>query len=350
VYARLAMAIASAMMLQLASSSGAVADSIHTGGRTGAYHSDFCPLLKTRLSAVGGSYTCSVSAGSSENLRHVAATPTDFGFSQFDVYALESRRFGGEEAFAVVRSDDARECVFAVTRNKDLTNFGQIAVNADRLRFVLPPRSSGSASTFEFLGSIDPTGLGRARQVSHAADTDEAIRRTLDDEQAVTFFVQFPDPNNERFRAIRRMGGHLVPVIDGVLLSQRIDGEPVYFAQETEIEQQRWLRAGRNVITACTPLVLFTGNPNRITNADARLAHRQLIENIKTLPTADIVPQGTVFARLLKQTRTASSRARDHFLRLSEEARLQARPFLERMWRMASNGVHVMIEKAQPQR
>lgn len=348
-FERLATAAVAATVLAISGLPPALANDIHTGGVNGAYHGNFCPLLKTRIGAIGANYNCNTSAGSSENLRRVAANTTDFGYAQLDVFALESRRFGGENAFSRVRSDDARECVFAVTRNKNLTNYGQLAVNADRLRFILPPRSSGSASTFEYLGSIDPTGLGRARNVSHAADTDEAIRRALEDDEAVTLFVQFPDPDNERFKTIRRMGGHLIPVVDAVILDQRIGGEQIYYAQETEIEQLRWLRAGRTVITACTPLVLFTGNPSRIRNSESRLGHRQLIENIRTLPSADLVPQGSVFARLLKQTRNASTRARDHFLRLSQEARLQARPFLERMWRMAGDSVRIMVEKAQPQ-
>ena len=327
----------------------ASASDIHTGGTAGAYHSSFCPMLKSRMAAVGGNYDCNLSFGSSENLRRVASNPADFGFAQLDVFAFENRRLGGRRTFTTVRSDDARECVFAVTRNKNLTNFGEIAVYADTLKFILPPRSSGSASTFEFLGSIDPDGLGRAKNVSHAADTDEAIRRALSDHRAVTFFVQFPDPGNERFRMIRRMGGHLVPVIDGLILSQKVNGEQVYFAQETQIEQLRWLRAGKQVVTACTPLVLFTGNSQRIPGSEARLAHRQLIANIRALPSADLVPQGSVFARLLRQTRAASSRARKHFLRVSRNARLRARPFFERMWRVAQRGVQTMIDKAQPQ-
>jgi hypothetical protein len=326
-----------------------IAADIHTGGASGAYHTTFCPLLKSRLATFGATYDCKTSFGSSENLRRIARDPTDFGFAQLDVFALESGRFGGQKTFRTVRTDDVRECVFAVTADKNLTNYGQIAVNADVLKFVLPPRSSGSASTFEFLSSIDPTGLGRARRVSHAADTDEAIRRTLQDGQAVTFFVQFPDPANERFQLIRRLGGHLVPVIDGVILDQTIDDKPVYFAQETLISQQPWLRAGSRVVTACTPLVLFTGNPNRIREPTARAAHRQLIASVRALRSGDLVPRDSVFERLYEQTRSASSRAREHFLLVARNARLRARPFIERMWRVARDGVRTMIEKAQPQ-
>ncbi|MCB1511601.1 MAG: hypothetical protein KDJ36_11930 [Hyphomicrobiaceae bacterium] len=339
---------AAVALVALAPTTASAAD-IHTGGATGAYHSTFCPLLKKRLAGFGANYDCKTSLGSAENLRNVIQNPADFAFTQLDVFALESRRLGGDRALSVVRSDDARECVFAVTRNKDLTNYGELAVNADRLQFILPPRSSGSASTFDFLSSIDPTGLGRARRVRHAADTDEAIRQALSDENTVTFFVQFPDPSNERFRLIERLGGHLVPIVDGLILEQRVGGEQIYFAQETRIEQRRWLRAGRTVVTACTPIALISGNSNRIPGADSRLAHRQLIENIRTLPAADLLPQGSVVARLAKQTRLASARVQEHFLILSRNARERARPFVTRMYRIARDGIRTMIRKAQPQ-
>ena len=171
-------------------------------------------------------------------------------------------------AFEIIRSDDVRECVFAVTRNRNYTNFGEIAVNADRLRFILPPKASGSAKTFDYLSKIDPDGLGQARNVINATDTDEAIRMALSDENAVSFFVQFPDPSNERFRNIRELNGHLVPVIDSIILRQKIDGRTVYFAKETQISQLKWLNLGRRVVTVCTPMIVFTGATEQSTGTD----------------------------------------------------------------------------------
>ena len=92
----------------------------------------------------------------------VLGNPRQLGYGQLDVFALESRQLKAEAALTLVRQDDVRECVFAVTRNKDITNYGELAANAARLRFIVPPAGSGSSGTFQFLRAIDADGLGRA--------------------------------------------------------------------------------------------------------------------------------------------------------------------------------------------
>jgi hypothetical protein len=321
---------------------------INTGGDSGAYHSTFCPALVSQLNQLGKPSDCVTSEGTGENLQRVARNPVELGYGQLDVFALEAERYGGRGAFEIVRSDDVRECVFAVTRNRSYTNFGEIAVNADRIRFILPPETSGSAKTFEYLRRIDPDGLGQARNIVNATDTDEAIRMTLSDDNAVSFFVQFPDPSNVRFRTIRRLSGHLVPVIDSVILRQQLDGRTVYYAKETPISQLKWLNLGRRVVTVCTPLILFTGASDRIADSDRRAEHRQLVLNIRALRREELVPRESPAARILERTRQLSARARYHFQELSLTARERAKPFLERMYRGARHVVRVMILKARP--
>lgn len=320
---------------------------INTGDRSGAYYSTFCPNLVKQLESIGKPSECLVSDGTGENLRRVARNPDELGYAQLDVYALDAEKYGGGRAFEVIRSDDVRECVFAVTRNKNYTNYGQIAVNADRLRFILPPRTSGSAKTFEYLSKIDDQ-LGQARDLTHAETTDEAIERTLKDDDAVTFFVQFPDPSNERFKRIRQLGGHIVPVIDSIILRQKVDDRTVYFAEETSISQMKWLNLGQRVVTVCTPLVLFTGASNRLTSRELRTQHRQLVLNIRALERKELIPPASPVARILSQTRKLSTRARYHFQELSLNARERARPFLDRMYRGAGHMVRLMILKARP--
>ena len=135
-------------LLTMASPLAASAAQINTGDASGAYYSTFCPSIVKQLDLLGKPSECLASNGTGDNLRRVARNPDELGYGQLDVYALEAEKYGGGKAFELIRSDDVRECVFAVTRNKSYTNYGQIAVNADRLRFILPPKDSGSAKTF----------------------------------------------------------------------------------------------------------------------------------------------------------------------------------------------------------
>lgn len=320
---------------------------INTGGETGAYHTDFCPALIKQLITLGTGGNCVTSRGTAENMRRVARNPQEFGFAQLDVFAHERETFG-RDAFEIVRSDDVRECVFAVTRSRQLTNFGEIAVNADRLRFVLPPEASGSAKTFSFLRQIDPEGLGQANNVMHASSVDEALNIALSDENSVSFFVQFPDPANERFRLIRQLNGHILPVIDSIILRQKVDGQPIYFPQETSISQLRMVGLGAKVVTVCTPLILFTGNSRNIDPGEPRREHRQLVLNIRGLRTSDLIPETSPFAKLLTTTRQLSNQAQQHFQSLSQDARERAKPFMERVYRGAQEIVRIMIIKARP--
>ena len=343
----LMIALASSFILA-STSQLATAAQINTGGAKGAYHSTFCPSLVKQLELLGKPSECLSSDGTGDNIRRVANNPDELGFGQLDVYALETPKYGGTRAFEMIRSDDVRECVFAVTRNKRYTNYGEIAVNADKLRIVLPPKSSGSAKTFEYLSKIDPDGLGQAKDVINADSTDSAIELALKSDNAVAFFVQFPDPSNEHFRRIRKLSGHLVPVIDSVILRQKIDDQAIYFAQETSISQLKWLNLGRRVVTVCTPLVLFTGANRRLKSREQRPPHRQLVLNIRNMRATDLIPEASPIAKMLKKTRQLSARARYHFQELSLNARERARPFFDRMYRGAGHLVRMMILKARP--
>ena len=154
---------ATAALAGLALTAGA--NQINTGGEDGAYNASFCPALAGQLKLAQFDYRCVASAGTRENMERVLANPRQLGYGQLDVFALESRQLNAQAALTIVRQDDVRECVFAVTRNKDITNFGELAANAGRLRFILPPAGSGSAGTFAFLRSIDADGLGKAKTV-----------------------------------------------------------------------------------------------------------------------------------------------------------------------------------------
>lgn len=336
------MVLAAASLLSAATPAEA-GRALNTGGADGAYNRSFCPRIVTELGKAKLEYTCTPSAGTYENLVRVNADPLQLGYGQLDVIALESERLGGLSQFTRIRTDDVRECVFAVTRNKKLTNFGELAVSAGSLRFILPPEKSGSAGTFDFLRSIDPKGLGAAKAITHEADVDAAIRKALSAEDTVSFFVQFPDPDNPRFKLIKDLGGHLVPVLDRTLLRQIVDGQKVYFAQETQIEAASWLKSGQKVITACTPMVLFSGTPDKVTDPKLRQDLVDVIATLKALPSAAVMPQESFWAALWKRTRELSAISAEGLADISEDARKQAGPMFER----AKEAAAPVLDKAK---
>jgi hypothetical protein len=263
-------------------------------------------------------------------MERVLADPRQVGYGQLDVFALEGRQMKAENAFTIVRQDDVRECLFAVTRNRDISNYGELSAYAGRLRFILPPANSGSAGTFQFLRSIDPDGLGKAKSVTHAGSADDAIRQALSADDTVSLFVQFADPDNARFALVRQLGGHLVPVIDRTILRQEIGSKKIYFAQETQVENAQWIRSGRKLITACTPLVLFTGHPDRVQGEQAKKDHEDLIRTVAALKSGSLLPEESLFQRLLKRTKELSATSTEKVLEVTEQAREKAKPYTDK--------------------
>jgi hypothetical protein len=316
---------------------------INTGGRNGAYHREFCPVLSERLKEAGFTSECRTSAGTTENMQRVTEDPAHIGYGQLDVLALKAPEFGGASNFRRLRTDDVRECIFAVTGDKGITSYGDIAVRADELRIVLPPEKSGSAATFRYLQSVDPYGVGRANDIIYSANTDEAIRIALNSDRTVALFVQFPDPDNPRFQLVRDMEGHIVPVIDRTILDQKIDGMPVYFAQETQVENAGWLSTGAKLVTACTPLVVFTGQSYAIKDPALRDSHERMAAIVERLRGDTLMPLASVFARVLKRTRELTASGAEKFVSISEKARAKAAPLFEKAReaaRQAVQGAH----------
>ena len=327
----------------LSSASATSASQINTGDASGAYHSSFCPRLEAQLKQARFAYACALSQGTGENLRRAVADPRQIGYGQLDILALDGA-LAAASLITVLRNDDVRECLFAVTRNKDVQAWGDIAVGAAKLRFILPPEQSGSAGTFRYLRHIDAEGLGRARDIRYASTTDDAIRQVLSADDTVTLFVQVPDPDNARFRLVGELGGHFVPVLDRAILRPQVNGQKIYFAQETQVANATWTTAGIKVVTACTPLTLFTGAAERVSGDKARQDHQDLIATVRALKPEDLLPTETTFASFLKRTKELSAVSAERLLKLSEDARTQAGPLIDR----AKDASEKALEAAKP--
>lgn len=310
----------------------ASANQINTGGKEGAYYSKFCPRVAESLKKALFNYECTVTKGSRENIARVAKHPKEIGFSQADIFAHETQLQGGQANFTTIRRDLGRECLFLVTKDASINSYGEVVNNAEKITFVLPPEESGSAGTFEFLQQIDPDGLGKAGRIIRADTTDTAIDAVLHskDDTLATIFVQFPDPDNPRFKRIAEGKGRFIPVIDRNILRQEVEGQKIYYPEETDVKNPNWLNVGESVVTACTPLILFTGNADLISGSQARADHKDLIKTVREMEVEGMRPKEGFFAKLFRKTRELSAQTVQKLVELSESAREKATPMMDK--------------------
>jgi hypothetical protein len=97
------------------------------------------------------------------------------------------------------------------------------------------------------------------------------------------------------------------------------------------------------VTTACTPTVLFSGNPERIRGdrADQR-AHAETIAAVRAFNLDIMMPRQSVFRQIAQRTRELSAEGKERFLAYSTRARDQALPFWERMIERAAPRLDVV--------
>jgi hypothetical protein len=323
-------ALAVALGVVVAFGTPASANWINSGALDGPYHGNFCPLLANQLKLAQLDFVCSPSSGTRENIERVLADPRQLGYAQLDAFHLISGQLRAGSALTIVRHDDVRQCLYAVTRNPQLTNWGELAANAQRLRFILPAAESDSANTLQFLRSIDPNGLGRVQQLRHTPSLESAIREGLSADDTVSLFVAFPDADSAHFALIKELGGHVVPVIDRAILRQEAVGRKIYFAQETQVENPQWISSGRTIVTACTPMLVFTGSADNVAQDKGRKDHEDLIRSLAALNAKTLLPEEGLFSTLWKRTKELSASGTEKLLQATEQAREKARPYTDK--------------------
>ncbi len=276
-----------------AAAPAAHAQAIYTGGATGAYNASFCPPLAKELGQSFFNMTCTPTAGTVENVNKVLADPKNIGFGQLDAMALLATQNPDiDKKLQVIRDDVAKECLFVITNNDRLVSIEDLGKFASRINFILPPKGSGSAATFELLQKANPDGLGKATNVAYAASTDDMVKQVLDSPSAVGLFVQLPDPNNALFKSIAARHGKFVSVINRPLLNIKVNGRSVYVPVKTDVQGVSVIEPkGGPLTTTCTSTVIFTGKPDTLPEAgDARKNQAEMIAAIEKTDRAKLVP------------------------------------------------------------
>jgi hypothetical protein len=268
--------------------------SINTAGERGVYHTLFCPPIAAALQkAQFERYECTPSEGTIENIDRVLNNPTNIGFVQLDVYANEATKRSEEfKKLKVIRDDFACEHLWMVTKNPALDTYNSIRSIAARVRFVLPPKESGSTATFRFLQANDPEYLGGVPD-NHVVYKNDATA-VLDEigfstDGAVGFFVQFADPDNDNIKLLMRKNLKIVPVISAEILRIKLNGQEVYGEQTFESDPSIFGKV-TEATTACTRVAIITGAPT-VFAGEAAERQEQMIRKVSAVPADKLLLQ-----------------------------------------------------------
>lgn len=318
-------AIAAASLVSAAYGQQAGDRAIYTGGAKGAYHGLFCPPIPGVLDkAYFQGYHCATSAGTVDNMKRVAANPRAIGFAQLDVFTREQREHPDQFGKLVVVRQLACEGLWMVTRNDALTDYGRVLGLARRIQFVLPPEESGSSASFKFLQSSDPDGLGRATHMRYAQSTTDMLNQVANSKSGdVGFFVQFADPTNATIKKIVDSGLHVIPVVSRQIMALKNGEDSVYQVQTFDLTEAGFFVKAKEVTTACTPTVIFTGSPDAFPASDknARDDQHDLIQKVREVPDNDFLPRQSTVAAIIKSAKHVGGRALDEMMAATDLAR-----------------------------
>jgi hypothetical protein len=312
----------------------ASATDIYAGSPGGAYFDTFCPPIPNALDTQYFSgYTCQQSKGTLDNIKAVQAKPSSLGFVQKDVFALQSQTNPDLlKQLVVVRSDIACEGLWMVTKNPRLKSFGDVLGYASRIPFVLPPQASGSTSSFKYLQTIDPEGLGAVLPENiKYVDSAKAVIETVANSPGnpVGFFVQFADPENPNIKLMQEKGLTILPVVSRQITAAKVGNDDLYQVQSFNLTAGGLFRSGDTKVTACTPVAIITGNPEAAQNAGQKKNQAALVKVMQDIPSSSLLPQEPRLAKLISGIKRVSSSTLDEMLAAADKAREAAQKAMQ---------------------
>lgn len=305
---------------------------IYTGSQGGAYNSTFCPPLPNVLDrAFFSGYRCMPSGGTLDNITKVITNPSDAGFVQLDVLALQMQdKPDLAKQISIIRSDIACEGLWMVTKNPSLKSYGDVLGFSRRIPFVLPGQGSGSAASFKYLQSIDPDGLGRATNIKFVMDTATVINTVAaGSDNSVGFFVQFADPENANIKLMQDKGLTIVPVVSREITKAKVKEQDLYQVQSFNLKSGGLFTSGDDRVTACTPVAIITGNPDAGKTPNDKDNQKDLIEALQKVPASSLLPQEPRMAKLLSGVRRVSGSALNEMLSAADKAKDAAQKALQ---------------------
>lgn len=315
---RLALLTLGAML----ASTAAQAQSIYSGGKTGAYYGTLCPALADGLKPEGFAPTCVETNGSLDNIQKLLADPSGLALVQTDAYAnWASQNADDAKKLITVRGDLASEGVYFVSKN--IADFGDMVRFITRIKLVLPPQTSGPAQTFENMKRTLPRVFSKIEpaQVTYAESATKAIETALANDNTIALFVQMPDPANSNFKLIIDKKGHFIPVVAQALVDEKINGQPVYTVETRPVKAGGLLSSGIEVTTLASPVMVIAGNGEAIpAGTNARSNYDDMIKAVKTLPREKLLPKTGSASSLFSRAWTSTSEASKALIQKADAA------------------------------
>jgi hypothetical protein len=302
--------------------SGAAAQNIYSGGKTGAYYGTICPAIGDGLAPEGFTATCVETNGSLDNIQRLLADPAGLALVQTDAFANWAMNHPDDaKKLVTVRADLASEGVYFVSKN--VTSFANLVRFITRIKLVLPPKSSGPALTFENMKHTLGRVFGRLEdnQVIYADSATAAIEKALSSDNTIALFVQLPDPANANFKLIVEKQGHFIPVVARALVDEKIGDVHVYTVETRTVKAGGIFTSGLDVTTLASPIMIIANVPDALpAGSNARQNYDDMIKAVKTLPRESLLPKTGSAASLFSKVYTATSGVTQDLVNQAETA------------------------------
>jgi len=264
------------------------AASIDTASSKGYYHTALCPLV---LDVVSHSdldefkdRKCTPSDGTKANIDTVLTNPTNLAFVQLDVWSeIASERNDVKNTIYMIDDEIACEGLWMVTKNPHIGGYEDVVNAIADIEFIVPPRGSGPAQTFEYLRH-KVAKLKNASEPINAASVEEMLRKVASrssNDKVVGFFVQFVAPDDKTVELAENLGLRLFGMSDRQILDMEVNNRPIYRAQDFTLHQVAVLLRATSVSTACVNVGLITGRTRALGSGAEREKQARLIDALQ---------------------------------------------------------------------
>lgn len=244
-----------------------------TASSGGAYNTKICPAIANHVAAQGISLKCTPSQGSGENFAAIQNGKVPLALGQTDVAGLElikqKEQNGGkdDESFGTV-GFLAAEGLFCVAKKggRIPTENAWSVLNdseSPREKFVISTygENSGTAGTLAYIGK-NFKNFGTNVHIKYLPNLkfDVELGRLRSGSRDMVCFVNMPNPDDERFKAVVNSDDlFFVPFDSPMLATLQINGRPAYQIMEAPLTGgwSAFLGTGKTVKTIHTGTTVY---------------------------------------------------------------------------------------------